>query len=324
MSKKFISVRTKKIRTLGDAANFTRHGKREKGSFAKSKVDLERTYLNMHFAWDQDVEGLDEVAACPDYGKALEDRRKAVGAKGTKNGAVGTEMMFTCSPEVLRGPDGQIDLDKSRQWARDCIELAEQKYPGMCVAARVDLDETTPHASVFILPTYEKTYGGEKRKSTRKPKRGVSHNKVFGGRADHSLMQDWLADGLVKKGWNVERGIPVEITRAKNFRPDGQMYQLLKDWWMKLKKREADVKKRENHAAGMYGIIRDMSQGLDKHREYLTGPMKRALDWVKSTPEIGLSADDPAVPASRAGLDPRAAEEEGETLQSPAPPAPRF
>lgn len=286
MGKKFISVRIKKIRTMTDASNLTRHGRREKGSFAKSAVDLERSHLNMHFAWDQDLEELDQVETCPDYGQALEARRELLGAKRAKNSSVGTEMLFTCSPDVLRGSDGAIDLDKSRKWARDCMKLAEEKYGSMCVAARVDLDETTPHVSIFILPTYEKTYSGKKRQSTRKPKTAVSHNKVFGGRSDLSLMQDWMADSLVKKGWNVERGIPVAITRAKNFRPDGQIYKTMRNWWKNLQKREASIEKREKHAAGMYGIIRDMSQGLDQHRDVLTGPMKKALDWVMERPEI--------------------------------------
>jgi len=322
MASKFISVRIKKIRTMSDAANATRHGKREKGSFARSAVDLERSHLNMHFAFDVDAQEMEQVDTCPDYGKALEARRGQLGASRAKNSSVGTEMLFTCSPGILKDAEGNVDLDKSRQFVKDCIAMAEKKYPGMCVAARGDLDETTPHVSVFILPVYEKTYSGEKRQSKRKPRKSVSHNKVFGGRSDMSLLQDWMADGLVEKGWNVERGIPLAITRAKNFQPDGQIYNHLVKWFDKLKTRESQIKKREKHVKGMYDIIRDMSLGLEEHRSLLTKPMLRALEWIKARPEISHPAAHQSQPTGTADQDLLAQVDEEETPQTPEAPSP--
>jgi len=248
-------VRIKKIRTASDARNAYRHGARERGAFGKSAVDLDRTHLNQHWSFDPDSQELELVDKCPDYRAALETRREQLGAKRPKNGVFGTEMMFTASPSLFKGSDGQIDNDQAKAWAKACLDLAQAKYPGLCVAARLDLDETTPHMSVFIMPVYEKTYSGEKRKSTRKPKIAVSHNKVFGGPDDLSLLQDWAADGLKNKGFGVERGRSVDITRAVNFRPDGKIYEKLLAMWKKLKKEKHDVDKRHKILSKIAGIF---------------------------------------------------------------------
>ena len=277
----FSAVRVRKVRTSSDAVNSTKHGQRKKGYLGKSRIDPERTHLNQHWVFDNDAQGLERVAECPNYHKAIEDRRKQVGATRAKNGVFGTEMMFIASRDVFLGDDGQIDDEIAAKWAKDCLELAEKKYPGMCVAARLDLDETTPHLSIFMMPHYEKTYGGEKRQSkrVRKPKVTLSHNKVFGGPDNLSHLQDWAADGLKNRGWDVNRGIPVEVTRAKNARPDGAAYAVIIDIWQKLKRREEYLARRDEKITAW---VEQVSQALMPFRDLMPEKLRTGLDFLIS------------------------------------------
>lgn len=299
----FSCVRIKKIRTATDAQQATRHGRRAKGSFRKSAVDLERSHLNCHWQFDPDTQELERVEEGVDVGAALEARRGHLNAKRAKNSSYGTEMMFTASPALFRGSDGQIDNDQAKAWARACLDLAQERYPGMCVGARLDLDETTPHLSVFILPVYEKTYSGAKRQSNRAPRRTVSHNKVFGGPKDLSHLQDWAADGLKAAGFGVERGRSVNITRAINFRPDGQIYQKLKAMWQRVRKEEKEVEKRRETFAKLAKIFSAESHRLtDQGRNAIKvafniKPISRASSADRRSQ--GPDAQDQAAPAPR-------------------------
>ncbi|WP_170421304.1 plasmid recombination protein [Ruegeria arenilitoris] len=288
---KFSCVRIQKIRSAVDARNATKHGRRERGAFGKSRVDLERSHLNLHWRFDADLHELKLVDECPDYREALEARRDQLGARRPKNGTFGTEMLFTASPSLFRRSCGDVDLEIAKVWARSCLDLAEARYSGMCVAARLDLDETTPHLSVFILPTYEKSYGGEKRQSKRKPRRTVSHNKVFGGPEQLSMLQDWLADGLKEQGFCVERGLPVEVTRARNFRPDGAIYQKLKDWWGLLKKREAELDRKEARINERLNTVlrkmRVIGKVFQNDQNRLSEPAKEALKQIFAMRKFG-------------------------------------
>lgn len=274
MSKtQYSCVRINKIRTAADARNATRHGRRVRGAFNKSAVDLERTHLNVHWRFDPDVYELEEVDECPDYREELEKRREQLKAKRPKNGVFGTEMMFIASRAVFKEHD-------PKDWAKACLEIAEKRYPGLCVAARLDMDETTPHLSVFIMPVYEKGYSGEKRKSKREPRKAVSHNKVFGGPADLSLLQDWAADGLKEKGFGVERGVPVGITRATNQRPNGVLYQKLVAMWNKLKAREKKIEQVEGQLEERRKTFAILADIFRKESKNLTTDGKIAINSV--------------------------------------------
>ena len=311
-STSFSCIRVKKIRTATDARNATRHGRRDRGTFGKSAVDLNRTHLNQHWRFCPDMQELELVDECPDYREALEARREQLRARRPKNGTFGTEMMFTASPALFRGSDGQVDNCQAKTWARACLDLAEERYPGMCVAARLDLDETTPHLSVFIMPVYEKNYGGAKRQSIRKPRRTVSHNKVFGGPQDLSFLQSWAADGLKAKGFDVRRGRPAAVTRAVHFRPDGAIYQHLSVIWQQVKKREEELDQRERT---INAWLKNLAREIGPLEELVPNRLKvgvryltKYLDNKASKPSLTLDAQ---IEKSADG-------------QEPVPPAPRM
>lgn len=275
-------VRIKKIRTATDARNAYRHGARIRGSFGKSAVDLRRSHLNQHFTFNPDAFEFEQVAQCPDYREEIEARRVAAGARRPKNGTFATEVMFTASPSLFKSDDGSVDLERARSWARACLDISQEKYGNQCIAARLDLDETTPHLSVFILPMYEKTYGGANRRSSRKPRRTVSHNKVFGGPDDLRKMQDWAAVQLKAKGFDVVRGRPVEETKARNFQPDGRRHE-------DLQKMQEALKEKEEKLNAILKALKIVGRAFRAEEQKLSPSMRGLLRQLLSQPKIQLT-----------------------------------
>ena len=142
-----------------------------------------------------------------DIAEAFRDLAQHRGAKWRKGAIVGTEMLFIASPGFF-GPPGPRRDEKARRWAEDCLRAVMKRYPRQIAAARLDLDETTPHFSVFMLPTYRKEYAGTERKSTRKPRLTISHNQTFGTPESLSALQDWAAEAMQEAGHALERGNP--------------------------------------------------------------------------------------------------------------------
>lgn len=206
-----IAVRVKPLKQWSDVSNATRHGKREDPS---KHVDRSRTHLNKHWV-SMDVPNPDgsmgrklmPTSEAPDIAAAFKDLAERRGAKWRKGAIVGTEMLFIASPDFF-GPAGPERDKLAAEWAEKCLRAALKKYPGQVAAARLDLDETTPHFSIFLIPTYQKKYDGEARKSTRKPKRTISHNQVFGTPEKLSALQDWAAAEMKAAGYKLERGEP--------------------------------------------------------------------------------------------------------------------
>lgn len=204
-----IAIRVKPLKRWSDVSNATRHGKRDDPS---KHVDRSRTHLNQHWRFtktskkDGTVQwGMNRGEAPVDIAEAFQAIAEEGNLKWRKNAIVGTEMLFIASPDFF-GPPGPARDKKAEAWSLDCLRAALSKYPGQVAAARLDLDETTPHFSVFLLPTYEKSYEGEQRKSTRKPKKTISHNQVFGTPEQLSALQDWGARVMQAAGHKLARG----------------------------------------------------------------------------------------------------------------------
>ena len=314
----YVSVRLKKVRTAGDLANFTRHGRREPGSFKKSLIDPDRSHLNKHWQFDRDTEDLEECDVSQvDYGEAVEKLRVMNKAKRAKNSAMCTEMLFTASPGFFDSPDGSIDRDKAEKWFQACLTAAQERYPGMVAAARLDLDETTPHGSIFILPMYEKSYSGEKRKSTRAPRKTVSHNKVFGGRQDYRNLQDWAGRVMSQHGFDLVRGRPIEETRLKNFPPAGKLMQQAWNFLSLAKAEKAKYEKGVKVNDALLQRFKAFGLTLEPFKDQMTPIMAKTFEWFKgrdTTRSISSPGADPA------GSDLSAGQGQGGLRQSPEPP----
>lgn len=217
-----VAIRVKPLKRWADVSNMTRHGKREDPS---RHVNREHTHQNIHFSFVEIEHQTDERGTVTqhgdfgvfehdglnglDIGEQFQNLAEESGASWRKNAIVGTEMLFIASPGFFKGERGsEVRRDHARSWAQDCISELRRKYPGQLACARLDLDETTPHLSVFMLPMYEKAYKATKRavKRKRAPRKTISHNQVFGTPESLSELQDWAAGAMKRKGYELARG----------------------------------------------------------------------------------------------------------------------
>lgn len=238
-----VAVRIKNHHKWGDVANATRHGRREDPA---KHVDRERTPANIHWALREDAEGLTRTDEGADLQDCLQRLGQAKGATWRKGASVATEMLWIASPEFFEaaGPSGsEAHAAAARAWATDCLKATAEKFPGMIAAARLDLDEKTPHLAVFLLPQTEKgpqkarkgsveaeaikalsdpesatkdalraaqaiVETAEKKRRRRKPRRTVSVREHFGTREKLRDLQTWAAAAMQTRGHDLERGTP--------------------------------------------------------------------------------------------------------------------
>ncbi len=238
-----VAVRIKNFRSWADVSNATRHGRRQDPA---AHVDRERTKLNVHWELAEDGQRLVRAEQGADIRDCMERLGKERGAKWRKGAAVGTEMLWIASPAFFEqhGPRGSAAWMKAAEkWARDCLAETVAGFPGQVAAARLDLDEQTPHLSVFILPMTEKAPQGpragsedakarellddpsaastealqaaqevwdkaEAKRARRKPRVTVSAGAHFGKRHKLVALQDWAAEAMARRGHALERGEP--------------------------------------------------------------------------------------------------------------------
>ncbi|MBU2533692.1 MAG: plasmid recombination protein [Alphaproteobacteria bacterium] len=202
----FAIFRVLPIKKMIDATNATRHGGRcDRGTH----YDAERTSLNRH--WFRGT----EVAAPVEWPQAIMATIEALGARTRAGAPIAAELLLTASPPFFIEPTtGEWNGEKLERWVEANFGALEKRFPGQVAAARLDLDEASPHLAVCLVPIY--------RKSTkhRKDVPTVSYRRVFGGEtiAEASLTmigwQDWYAEAMAPLG--LSRGVPKLITHREH------------------------------------------------------------------------------------------------------------
>lgn len=221
MSKHFIALRVRPLKKWSDVAAATEHGQRIRNV---AHVDLSRSHLNTHWVHDAKAGGLVRTDAPADITACLRRRANQIGARWHKTAIVGTEVMFIASPDFFQTSDGDCDHARAHHWAETCLRAWQGLFPGQSVCARLDLDETTPHLSVFFLPLHGRRYRSASRalKAPKAVNLKVSHNKTFGeakGPEVLSMLQNWIADEMQIAGFDLHRGLRVDETGATNKTP---------------------------------------------------------------------------------------------------------
>ena len=187
-------------------------------------VDIARSHMNVHYVFVPSRGRLEKSNTPADITLCLRDRASSLGARWHKSAIVATEVMFIASQSFFSRGDGSIDLELARDWSDACMRAWERLFPGQTVAGRLDLDEMTPHLSLFFLPLHERKYRSQSR-NLMEPEAGklkISHNKVFGdakGPYVLSLLQDWLAAEMQAVGFDLARGRRVDETGNSNKTP---------------------------------------------------------------------------------------------------------
>lgn len=210
----FATVRAQKIGSKTDLRNFDKHGKRIGGPEAtfRNSVDESLSHLNRHYKPINGILQQCDVSQV-DLVNQYDEMVNETGAKASKlSDHIGTEMILLASPEYFLDSDGNRDNEKIDAYVNRSMEYAQHYYGGKIFGARLDLDETTPHLSIFICPHYEKTY--KKRGSDeilRSGKIGLSHNKVI---PKYEVLQTQYALFMNKLG--LARGLTKEEHKAQN------------------------------------------------------------------------------------------------------------
>lgn len=221
MSKPKIALRIRPLRKWADVAAATAHGARVRNV---AHVNLSRSSLNAHWTFDAPTGRLQRENGPADIAHCLKARAGQLGARWHKSAIVGTEVMFIASSEFFQNANGKPDRQRALHWSDACLQAWQGLFPGQSVAARLDLDETTPHLSVFFLPLHERRYRSASRalKQPQASQLKVSHNKAFGdakGPEVLAMLQTWIADELQAAGFELERGLRVDETGASHRTP---------------------------------------------------------------------------------------------------------
>lgn len=221
MSQPKIALRIRPLRKWADVAAATQHGARVRNV---EHVDLSRSSLNAHWTFDAAKGWLERAEGPADIAECLKARAGQLGARWHKSAIVATEVMFIASPEFFQTTESTCDHGRAQDWAEACLAAWEGLFPGQSVAARLDLDETTPHLSVFFLPLHQRRYRSATR-ALKEPKSNqlkVSHNKTFGdakGPEVLAMLQTWIAEEMRAAGFELERGLRVDETGASHRTP---------------------------------------------------------------------------------------------------------
>ena len=143
---------------------------------------------------------------------------------------------------------------------------------------RLDLDETTPHLNVYIVPTYEKVT-----KHTRTL--CVSIRQHFDKKRQLSALQDWIGAACVDLG--LVRGRPRSETHARHVDP-----VTYRAWQVKLAEADADMALARGEAAKAEALRHEaelLSTELKVERENLAAD-RRAVEATRASIEVARKA----------------------------------
>jgi hypothetical protein len=136
-----VCVRYTKLRTVRQLGLMEAHGKRAMGGLAH--VDLSRTELNRFYLGR--VSNGWGIAPC-NLGLLWEKFKHEEQLTLPKGRAVASHVILSADPERL------IVADTLEAWIERSLEWAEMTWPRQVIAARLDLDESSPHLDVFLVP----------------------------------------------------------------------------------------------------------------------------------------------------------------------------
>lgn len=199
-------LRVLPLKSWSAVSAMSRHGRRIGDDM--EHVTRTRSVLNRYGSeWNEDG---GDIRACME---AVMDHHQA---RPRKSAPIGSHLILTASPAYFRPlrPDaiGTWDPHRLETWLAANIAWVNARWPRQVAAWRLDLDESTPHLDVFLVPVHEwKTKSG--RIVTQ-----VSHRSAFGtSRQSFGLLQNEYAD--VMKPLGLERGRPRSVTAAVHVNP---------------------------------------------------------------------------------------------------------
>lgn len=192
-------IRNDKLTRVDAQVSYIHNDRRSKGHSNKD-IDPTRTHLNF---WCKKNELT--------YIREFDKMKKEYDLKGTirSNSNIMCEMMITSDNAFFN----KIGLEETKRYFKESYKFVcnyknlGEKY---IVSAAVHLDETTPHMHLVYIPIIH-----------TKNKEGKDIDKIccrdfWKGRDSYRQLQNAFHKYITSKGFDLERGLPVEETGAKH------------------------------------------------------------------------------------------------------------
>ena len=192
-------IRNEKLTRVEAQGAYIHNARRSKGHTNKD-IDNTRTHLNFYCKKNEQT-----------YIKEFDRIKKEYDLKGhiRSNSIILCEMMITSDNEFF----DKIGLEETKRYFKESYKFVcnyknlGEKY---IVSAVVHLDETTPHMHLIYIPVIH-----------TKDKEGNLIDKIcardfWRGRDSYRDLQNEFHKYIISKGFDLERGLPIEETGAKH------------------------------------------------------------------------------------------------------------
>ena len=178
------------------------HNDRKAKNHSNKDIDPTRTHLNFYCKENETT-----------YIKELDRMKKEYDLKGNlrKNSIIMCQMMITSDNEFFK----KIGLEETKRYFIESYKfVCNYKNLGErnIISAAVHLDETTPHMHLVFIPVIH-----------TKDEQGNAIDKIcardfWRGRDSYRKLQNDFHKYVTSKGFDLERGLPVEETGAKHYK----------------------------------------------------------------------------------------------------------
>ena len=178
------------------------HNDRKAKNHSNKDIDPTRTHLNFYCKENELT-----------YIREFDRMQKELDLKGNlrKNSIIMCQMMTTSDNEFFK----KIGLEETKRYFKESYKfVCNYKNLGEknIISAAVHLDETTPHMHLVFIPVIH-----------TKDEQGNAIDKIcakdfWRGRDSYRKLQNDFHKYVTSKGFDLERGLPVEETGAKNLK----------------------------------------------------------------------------------------------------------
>ena len=212
-----------------------RHNQRENRSYSNQDIDLNKSKLNYDLHNSKNVNYRDEI------NKKIKERYKG---KRTirKDAVLNKECLITSDTDFFN----RIGEYETERYFREAYEFVKTEFGEENINyATVHMDETTPHMHLGVTPL---------------TKDGRLNAKTWlNGKKKLTEMQNRFHKHMTDKGFEVERGISSEETKAKNKR----IAELKKESLKELEQIKKEIQIARNELNNMSAALYQSSLELD-------------------------------------------------------------
>ena len=212
-----------------------RHNQRENRSYSNQDIDLNKSKLNYDLHNSKNVNYRDEI------NKKIKERYKG---KRTirKDAVLNIECLITSDTDFFN----RIGEYETERYFREAYEFVKTEFGEENINyATVHMDETTPHMHLGVTPL---TKDGR-----------LSAKTWLNGKKKLTEMQNRFHKHMTDKGFEVERGISSEETKAKNKR----IAELKKESLKELEQIKKEIQIARNELNNMSAALYQSSLELD-------------------------------------------------------------